>query len=225
MRQSAFNLRINSIGASFANLICVHYNIIQLIGYEAANITLLVQQGFVPEDTVWSESFAALFFMFGSLNICFFSPERRPSLLMTGGFLLTLGGLMLILAGYPLNRHIGHVSLARDGPRRHDFCQPFIEKDRLFHIKPIYLILVPYQFMVISLVNRLGSIGRFILNRPFVVGAIIKVSMRLEFIIKNLLAGDLIGMAIGLSWMILGDGGLALNDEKLRQRLSPDETS
>ena len=37
--------------------------------------------------------------------------------------------------------------------------------------------------------------------------------------IENLFAGDLIDMSIALSWMILGDGGLARNDEKLRRQL------
>ena len=221
MWQGNFSIHLCSAKASIAGLICVHYNVIQLIGYEAANIALLVQQGFAPESTAWGESFAALFFMLGSLSICFFSPEKRPSLLMTGGILLTFGGLLLIIAGYPLTGAsvmLASLETARGGMV---FFKPRKTRGQLISVKPLYVLLLPYRWLIMRVVKGLGAFGRLINERPFVVGALIKVPMRFEFIIKNLLAGDFIGMFIGLSWMILGDGGLALNDEKLRRRLSP----
>ena len=72
-----------------------------------------------------------------------------------------------------------------------------------------------YAACVDSLTRRFRRAGRFINERPFVTGALIKAPARLEFVGKQMLAGDLIGAAVGLSWMLLGDGGLALNDAKL----------
>jgi hypothetical protein len=78
----------------------------------------------------------------------------------------------------------------------------------------------PYVGAVDALCRRFAEFGRFVNSRPFLTGAIIKLPLRLEFVAKKAVQGDLVGVGVGLSWMVLGDGALALNDERLKRRVS-----
>jgi len=75
-----------------------------------------------------------------------------------------------------------------------------------------------YVKLIKAIARRFKTLGKFINTRPFLSGALIKAPLRLEFIIKKILSGDVVGASVGLSWMVLGDGGLALNDNTLKRK-------
>ena len=199
--------------------VCRRYNLIQLLGYEFGNLALLAQHGLSPGQAGTFEALAAASFMLGSLSICLFKPEERPSLLFLGGIWLSVGGLMLALAGFPLTG--GAVLLASLETARGGLPLMRPSSGRgggriLFEIAR--LLMAPYCRAVAATVGRFPGVGGFIQGRPFLASAFIKMPLRLEFVLRNLLVGDAIGVAIGLSWMF-GDGALALNDEQLNKWL------
>lgn len=208
-------------------VVCRHHNKIQFFGYEAANILLVWQRtgdaGSSQRGFTY-EALAALAFMLGSACICLHDPDRRPAGLFFGSLGLIAGGILLIIAGYPLTGFavtIASLETARGGlfaleaelarstrPDRSLTKLTLILGQRVlgFYVLPVNL-----------LCRRFGKLGGFLNDRPFLSSAIIKLPLRLEFVIKNLLLGDAVGVIVGLSWMILGDGALAFNDERLRQ--------
>jgi len=206
------------------NFICRRHNVIQLIGYEGANVALLFQQGVTPDRTALPETFAAIFFMAGSLAICLFDPVKRPWALMWGGFSLALGGAMIVAAGYPLTG--GAVALASLETARGGMAviAPRLA-DETLATRLLSWVLQPYGLLVERTVGRAKHIGPMLKDRPFLIGALIKLPLRVEFIAKNMLAGDMVGTGVGLAWMILGDGGLALNDNGLKRRVMVAERS
>ncbi len=207
--------------------VCDHHNKIQFFGYEVANI-LLVWHVTGNAETLFgsfnSEAMAAMAFLFGSACIYAYHPDRRPAGLFFGGIGLTLGGALLVFAGYPLTGlsvALASMETARGGLRvlktdlsRSDRSTPSVASLILvFGQHALSFYIVPVDMFC----RRFGKLGQFLNDRPFLTGSLIKLPLRLEFIIKNLLRGDMIGACIGLSWMVLGDGALAFNDEKLRR--------
>lgn len=197
--------------------LCRRHNVVQLVGYELGNLALLAQHGLAPGQAGSFEALAAFAFMLGSLGICFFDPVRRPALLLMGGLWLTLGGLMLVLAGYPLTG--GAVMLASLETARGGLAVLRETEDTSPLAVVAALLMAPYCRLAALVIQGFPSVGAFIQSRPFLTSTIIKFPLRLEFILRNLVAGDGIGVLIGLSWMLLGDGALALNDQRLKEAL------
>lgn len=205
------------------------HNQIQFFGYELANIALIVKS-FVSEGEAKSiiEACAAAAFMAGSLLIWFHS-ERRPTMLYYGGVGLTAGGLFLFAAGYSITGlavALASLETTRGGMMAiTSHCEAaLIDRRRvsLFTRKSLRVAAVVFGWYVKMLgqfTRRFYRLGEFINTRPFLTSALIKAPLRLEFVVKKILAGDVVGTCAGMSWMILGDGCLALNDERLRVRL------
>lgn len=209
-----------------------HHNRIQFVGYEVANVALVVHGSFGSATLGFAstlESAAALAMLAGSACIYRFDPSSRPSLLFVGGMSLALGGLLLTAAGYPITGlavALASLETARGGlqvliahvekrlaARRH------VERRTRRLLRIAAATLGVYVRLVSRLRARRPALGRFVDERPFLVGTLIKAPLRVEFIARKLLAGDPFGAAIGLSWMVLGDGGLALNDAGLKASL------
>ncbi len=204
-------------GRSLVLWLCRRHNVVQLVGYEAGNLALLAQHGLAPGHAGAFEALAAASFMLGSLGICFFDPARRPALLLLGGLWLTLGGLMLVLAGYPFTG--GAVMLASLETARGGLAALQEAAGRGPLAGAATLLMAPYCRLARLVMQGVPTVGDFVQNRPFLTSTMIKLPLRLEFILRNLAAGDAVGVLIGLSWMLLGDGALALNDQGLKERL------
>ena len=206
-----------------------HHNKIQFFGYEVANVVLVLQQMLQSSTTGYGvnvETGAALFFLIGSALIWKFDPERRPQMLFAGGIALAIGGLFLTAAGYGLTGVaviVASLETARGGVailqetvvgqlRAGATVKPMLQ----FTLVCARYGLSWYQIPVNCLAGKFDHFGRFINERPFVTGALIKAPLRVEFVAKKLLIGDWIGVAVGLSWMVLGDVALAFNDAKLQ---------
>lgn len=215
-----------------ASFIVNHHNRIQFFGYEFANIAFiasafLVGAGF--SNQTYLEIWAVAAFMLGSFLIIFFHGARRPTMLFYGGVALTFGGLLLVVSGYPITG-LSVVLASLETVRGGIFAM--IEHCDSRRTKPLEITRFTdkslrlargtfgwYLCWIKKLTDQFKSFGKFIDSRPFLTGAIIKAPLRLEFIAKKTLTGDLIGAGVGLSWMVLGDGALALNDNKLKARL------
>lgn len=210
------------IGAWFAK----HHNRIQFFGYEIANIVLVLSELLRSGMTSYGfthETYAALSLLVGSLLIWRFDPDSRPHLLCLGGLALTVGGVFLLLAGYhatgaavtlaSLETARGGLAVLRTSAKRTGHSVSTVT--RVSEI--VSEVLVGwYAAFVNRLTLRWRRFGRFINERPFVTGTLIKAPMRLEFVGKKALEGDVVGAAVGVSWMIFGDGGLAFNDQRLK---------
>src|SRR4051794_12600988 len=214
---------------AMVRLFCDRHNQIQFFGYEVANIALVVHEAKCVGVCVGGVSvlWAALAFLCGSACIYAFEPRRRPSMLLLGGLALTLGGLLLARAGYPitglavtvasLETSRGGLALLAAFDREHGAEVLLVRTHLVFQLGT--LLMAPYSWLIRQLSFLLPGLGRFIDRRPFVVGGVIKFPLRLEFVTKRLLAGDIFGALVGVSWMLLGDGGLALNDPALNAQL------
>jgi hypothetical protein len=206
-----FSLRSNIVAG-----LCRRHNIVQLVGYEVGNLVLLAQVGFATGHAGELEALAAAAFMLGSLSICLFDPSRRPTLLLWGGLWLTSGGLMLVLAGFPITGGavmLASLETARGGLRLLEGTAGTSGQIRSIGWLA-NVVLAPYCRTVDALVIRLPQFGGFIEGRPFLTGGLIKLPLRLEFVLRKLLAGDGVGVLVGLLWMV-GDVALALNDQQL----------
>lgn len=209
--------------------IAVHHNRIQFFGYEVANVVLVIQQTLNAGTTPYGltfETYAALSLLIGSACIWRFDCQARPSMLYWGGMALALGGVFLIGAGYTLSGvavTLASLETARGG-------MSILRKQVDGELGGIREIATPtrialsiatlslgwYVAVVDAVTSRWIGFGRFVNERPFLTGALIKAPTRLEFVAKKIVEGDAVGAAVGLSWMILGDGALAFNDTKLK---------
>jgi hypothetical protein len=202
-----------------------HHNKIQFFGYEVANLVLVAQQLWLanrPGYGLNAETLAALSLLLGSAFIWRFDPRTRPHLLFYGGLALACGGAFLTAAGYVwtgLSVVLASLETARGGRAVLDL---WIAEQQLvsrtlplragIHVCVAAWSLNWYCRMVDALIGVYPGLGRFINERPFITGTVIKAPLRLEFIGKKLLLGDWIGIAVGFSWLLLGDLALALND-------------
>jgi hypothetical protein len=207
--------------------VCHKHNKIQLFGYEAANILLVCHQMSRSEtlfDGFGYEALAALAFIVGSICIYSYHPGQRPAGLFYGGLSLGAGGLLLVGAGYSITGFSvvlasmetargGLLTLKSDLARSDRPPSALVMFARFLGTRLLGFYIAPIN----GLCRRFGRLGQFLNDRPFLVGTLIKFPLRLEFIIMNLLRGDLVGVVVGLSWMILGDGALAFNDQQLRR--------
>ena len=206
-------------------IFCDHHNRIQFFGYEAANILLVWDRTDFTGTALSSfnrEALAALAFLVGSAWIFAYHPDRRPYGLFYGSLGLILGGILLVAAGYSLTGLsvvLASMEAARGGlsTLQANLARPDHSKDAAARLTLVcgLRIFAFYIIPVNVLCQRFGSLGRFLNNRPFLTGTLIKLPMRLEFIVRNVIRGDVVGVVVGLSWMILGDGALAFNDRKL----------
>lgn len=221
-----------SIAKALATAAATHQNKIQLIGYEVANVVLVVHEsrkaGYATAGLTL-ESAAALSFLIGSACIWRFDPKSRPEMLFVGGMALAVGGLFLAAAGYAITGFavaLASLETARGGLAA---LLDHVETNRRSRVqtRPYHqwisrratLILKPYIHVINHLFSRKPDLARFVNDRPFLTSTLIKAPLRVEFIGRKLLTGDIIGAGVGISWMILGDGGLALNDPALNARL------
>lgn len=206
-----------------------HHNKIQLFGYEVANLVLILQQFYSSGGSIYGfnlETWAGLALLLGSALIWRFDPATRPHLLFYGGWSLTVGGGFLTAAGYVWTGTsviLASLETTRGGVRLLDAWvgarvaeEQAIVKSVLIHCKVAHASLNWYQSAVAVLVSCLPRLGYLINERPFVTGALIKAPLRLEFVGKKVIAGDWIGAAVGVSWLLLGDLALAFNDAKLQ---------
>lgn len=214
-----------------ARLFCKHHNKIQFIGYEVANLVLFFHHAHAAKSNNSLEHMgAALAFLCGSGAIFFFHPNTRPYLLYFGGVFLTVGGFFLVLAGYPITGGavvLASLETARGGlnalishVRELEERNEKIPLSVSFAMRMGLLTLSPYNAVVAFICGQFAGLGTFINERPFLTSALIKFPMRLDMIVRQLLVGDLIGACVGLSWMILGDGALAFNDQRLNNAVS-----
>lgn len=209
----------------FAN----HHNKIQFFGYEVANVILVAHQLQRPDGAGYglnAETLAALALLIGSACIWRFDPKSRPHLLFYGGMALALGGAFLTAAGYVwtgLAVVLASLETARGG--RSVLAAWIAEHRSLAGGVPLMSSLhgrvaglcLGWYCQLVDLVSRLApGLGRFINERPFITGTVIKAPLRLEFVGKKLLMGDWIGAGVGLSWLLLGDLALAMNDARLQ---------
>jgi hypothetical protein len=209
-----------------------HYNRIQFASYEPFNVLLAGSQTLLGTSAslggVNAETAAALSFLIGSGLIWKFHPDKKPTNLFYGGLALAAGGGCLAGAGYELSGlsvTIASLETARGGLK---FLNEKIKSDapvthftRRTHNLGQKTML-PYTLPVESLSARFKNFGRFINERPFVTGAIIKIPCRLDYIIGNAAQGNVLGMIgalVGLAWAN-GDVALAFNDEKLRDQVA-----
>lgn len=209
----------------FAN----YHNKIQLFGYEVANVILVVQQLQRADGAGYglnAETLAALALLLGSGCIWRFEPNKRPSLLFYGGLALAWGGAMLTAAGYlwtGLAVVLASLETARGG---RSVLRAWIAEQRsldatlpltmALHGRVADLSLGWYCRLIDGVASVAPGLGRFVDERPFITGTVIKAPLRLEFIGKKLLMGDWIGAGVGLSWLLLGDLALAMNDARLQ---------
>lgn len=209
-----------------------HHNRLQFVGYEVANIILVVHETYRSGITAYGfnlETYAALFFLLGSACIWWFDPEKRAHLLCLGGIALTIGGGFLVGAGYGLTGWavvLASMESARGGLLAWQAQANTMSGQRYLLsaryqrlLKIVQYLLRWYVFLINFISAKFDRIGHFINQRPFVTGTLVKAPFRLEFIVKKALVGDWIGVAVGLSWMILGDGGLVFNDAKLKAQV------
>ncbi|MEZ4707271.1 MAG: hypothetical protein R3A44_08700 [Caldilineaceae bacterium] len=207
-----------------------HHNKIQFFGYEVANVIWVLDHATRTGQTGYGanvETAAALAFLIGSGLIWRFEPERRPHMLFYGGVMLALGGVGLVMAGFALTGLavvLASLETARGGMAivsahvdRTLSDASVTRPSHQFTFRLAYYVLGWYQRPVAILARRFPGLGRYIDERPFVTGALIKAPLRLEFIIKKLLIADWVGVAVGLSWMLLGDVALAFNDVELQE--------
>lgn len=206
-----------------------HHNKIQFFGYEVANVALVAQQLRRVDGSGYglnAETMAALALLLGSACIWRFDPRRRPHLLFYGGMALAWGGAMLTAAGYVwtgLAVVLASLETARGG---RSVLNAWIAEQRslagglplttALHGRVAGLCLGWYCHVVDMVTRVAPGVGRFIDERPFITGTVIKAPLRLEFIGKKLLMGDWIGAGVGLSWLLLGDLALAMNDARLQ---------
>lgn len=216
-------------------LACVsvsHHNKMQFFGYEAANVVLVANEYAINRTTpfgITHEMAAALAFMIGSAAIWQFDFHRRPAMLFFGGIALAAGGLLLAIAGYTLTGMsvlLASLETARGGLlmlRKH--VSHTVQAGCLVssHVRmclSLASISMGWYEKLIGLVaSRFQNFGAFINERPFLTSTLVKAPLRLEYILKKLLQGDIVGVTVGLSWMLLGDLGLALNDDRLKASL------
>lgn len=201
------------------------HNKIQFVGYEAANVVLAVTKG-AGNYGMNFETAAAASFMIGSGAIWFFDFDKRPSAILYGGLGLTAGGLCLAAAGYPLaglpvalasmetargglNVLKDHIEAKKSDP---EAVSTINKMSYAFWNKALR----PYTSPVEYTSSKLRSFGKFINERPFLTGSIIKFPGRVAFIGQKALERDWIGAGVGVSWLVLGDGGLTLLDNKVR---------
>ena len=192
-----------------SKLFAKYHNQCQFFGYEVANILLVVHETTKSGMTGYGfnlETYTALFFLAGSACIWCFDPEKRPQLLFFGGLLLTIGGVFLINAGYGLTGWavvIASLESARGG----FLClQDHIQTNLLqgkklpgsafIQLRCARFLLGWYVQLVSTLSTKFNGVGRFINERPFLTGTLIKAPFRLEFIIKKLLIGDWVGVLV-----------------------------
>ncbi len=206
-----------------------YHNKIQFFGYEVANLVLVAQQLWLADGPGYglnAETLAALALLLGSAFIWRFDPKLRPHLLFYGGLVLACGGVFLTAAGYVwtgLSVVLASLETARGG--RVILNDWFDKQLSMFGIVPLAATihrrvaawsLCWYCQVVDALIRVYPGLGRFINERPFITSTVIKAPLRLEFIGKKMLMGDWIGTAVGLSWLLLGDLALALNDAQLQ---------
>lgn len=202
-----------------------HHNKIQFFGYEVANLILVARQLWLSDKPGYglnTETLAALALLLGSAFIWRFDLRKRPHLLFYGGLALALGGVFLAIAGYTLTGLsvlLASLETARGG---RSVLKSWITEQKLvplhmaIHDRMATWILDGYCNLMDALIKAYPGLGRFINERPFITSTVIKAPLRFEFIIKKLLVGDWLGAVIGLSWLLLGDLALALNDAKLQ---------
>ena len=206
-----------------------HHNKIQFFGYEVANLVLVAQQLWLADGPGYglnAETLAALALLLGSAFIWRFDPKMRPHLLFYGGLALACGGAFLTAAGYVwtgLSVVLASLETARGG---RGLLNAWIDEQRsasgtrplaaTIHGRVAAWSLNWYCQVVDVLIRVYPGLGRFINERPFITSTVIKAPLRLEFIGKKLLMGDWIGAAVGLSWLLLGDLALALNDAQFQ---------
>lgn len=206
-----------------------HHNKIQFFGYEVANLLLVAQQLWLTRGTGYGlnlETMAALALLLGSALIWRFDPKARPHLLFYGGMALAVGGAFFTAAGYTwtgLSVIVSALETARGGLGVLTGWVADQQRNRLplptaiaIHWRMARWSLYGYCRLVALIARIAPALGRFIDERPFITGTLIKAPLRLEFIGKKLLSGDWIGAAVGLSWLFLGDLALAFNDAKLQ---------
>jgi hypothetical protein len=214
-----------------ALMLATHHNKAQLLGYEIANVALIlssVSGQYGSDANAVLEMCAAVALLSGSLCIWFFDDSLRPSMLFYGGIGLVVGGLFLTFAGYPitgLSVVLASLETTRGGLFAIvEHCERAIEASipvSGFTRKSLRLGSLTFGWyirIVRCFSHRCKRVGVFIDTRPFLTSALIKAPLRIEFIAKKAIAGDFVGVLVGLSWMILGDGGLALNDSQLNRR-------
>lgn len=206
-----------------------HHNKIQFFGYEVANLVLVAQQLWLAEGPGYglnTETLAALSLLLGSAFIWRFDPKLRPHLLFYGGLALAWGGAFLTAAGYlwtGLSVVLASLETARGG---RSVLNGWLADQRAASA-PLPLAaaihgwvaswsLGWYCILIDALIRGYPDLGRFINERPFITSTIIKAPLRLEFIGKKLLVGDWIGAGVGLSWLLLGDLALTMNDAQLQ---------
>jgi len=206
-----------------------HHNKIQFFGYEVANLALVAQQLWFTDKPGYglnTETLAALSLLLGSAFIWRFDPRTRPHLLFYGGLALAYGGIFLTAAGYTwtgLSVVLASLETARGGRgvlnhwiAEHGSVSGTLPLWVAIHRRVAAWSLNWYCHLVDALIRAYPGLGRFINERPFITSTVIKAPLRLEFIGKNLLLGDWIGAAVGLSWLLLGDLALTMNDPQLR---------
>ncbi|MEZ4678415.1 MAG: hypothetical protein R2932_29780 [Caldilineaceae bacterium] len=206
-----------------------HHNKIQFFGYEVANLVLVAQQLWLTRSSGYgfnTETMAALALLLGSALIWRFDPKARPHLLFYGGMALAVGGAFFTAAGYTwtgLSIIVSALETARGGL---GVLNDWV-KEQKWNMLPLPIAIAihwqvaswslhSYCQVVAFVVSFAPAFGRFIDERPFVTGTLIKAPLRFEFIGKKLLSGDWIGAGVGLSWLLLGDLALAFNDTELQ---------
>ncbi len=211
-----------------------HHNKIQFFGYEVANLVLVAQQLWLANEPGYglnAETLAALSLLLGSALIWRFDPKVRPHLLFYGGLALAVGGAFLSAAGYlwtGLSVVLASLETARGGlgvlngwVAEQQWNMLPLPMTISIHWRVARWSLHGYCRLVDFVVGCSPDLGRFINERPFITGTLIKAPLRLEFVGKKLLLGDWIGVAVGLSWLLLGDLALAFNDAGLQAYAQP----
>lgn len=208
--------------------IVAHNTKVQFFGYTLGNVLLATQKTLTGSAAIYglnAETLATIVLLLASICAWHYSPQKRPYMLLYNGAFLFLGGLLFVIAGYHFTgmtmlaasfetmrggflklKALNANHVAQGG--RLTAHARYAEQWGTYTLK-LYMVFIQ-QISV-----QFHKAGRFLDKRPFLLSPAIQMPARVTFLQAMILAGNWIGVLVGLLWL-LGDFGLALNDSKLK---------
>lgn len=206
-----------------------HNSKLQFFGYNVGNLILAAHQMAVSGTTHYGvnlETSAAIVLLIGSICAWQFHPAKRPYMLLYNGLLIIVGGLLFYAAGYPMTgiaMIFAALEVARGGLAELESAtdHQLHERNQTTRLNKYSqgcgeFLLAWYILIVEAVTSKFYGLGRFINERPFIMGPCIQLPVRIGFIGSMGMIGNWAGVVAGLLWTFLGDGGLALHDARFK---------